>query len=112
MQMVGDDFALLELDLVRVVGKSAPETICAILGGSDVVERHEFRRLQELNAQFLCFYRGRDWSKARDTLNLCRSFAAEFKLARYFDLYESRIEDLERHPPADDWGGIWDADHK
>jgi len=58
------DFAVLEMDIVNVVGRTTPEPIYAILGESDVAQGSAFKVLQKQHASFLETYREQSWDKA------------------------------------------------
>jgi adenylate cyclase len=109
---VASEFAALELDLIRVKGKTEPEVIYSIFGGEDVAARVDFRELTELNARLLNEYRGRAWAAARETLQRCRAFEQTFELSRYLDLYAARIDEFVASPPPADWDGVFVATNK
>jgi adenylate cyclase len=107
---VGDRFALLELDVLRVKGKIEPETVYGIFGAADVAMADHFRRLREINQQMLACYRGRDWAKALEAVEQARAFEQRFDLAPYLDLYAARIVAFRANPPPDDWAGVYVAE--
>jgi adenylate cyclase len=106
MQAVGETFAALELDFVRVKGKADPERIYGVFGAADVAASEPFGRLRDLTAQMLACYRLRDWTKAEHALALCRASEQQFGLATFFDLYAARIAAFRTNPPPDDWDGV------
>ena len=61
---VKDRFAILELDFIRVKGKTEPEVIYAIAGREDVAQSENFQRLRKLTIEMLACYRSRDWDGA------------------------------------------------
>ena len=101
-----ESFALLELDLVRVVGKTNPERIFALLGDADRARSAEFRALRESHQTMLARYRARDWPGARAALAVARSRDPGLGLADLYDLYETRIERLTGEPPGADWDAV------
>ncbi len=112
MIAAGDEFAALELDIIRVKGKTEPEVIYGILGPSELAATERFRRLRDITEQMLSCYRNRDWSKALDAIEACRAFAGEFELATFFDLYASRIHAFRDAPPPSDWDGVHRSEEK
>ncbi len=109
---VGKEFAALELDLVRVKGKSEPEIIYGILGGPDLAATESFRRLAEINHRMLSHYRSQNWAKALEAIEQCRPFADEFGLSDFLDLYCERIRAFRERPPVADWDGVFTAEEK
>jgi adenylate cyclase len=105
-------FAALEIDLITVKGKTQPETIYTILGGEDVRDGEDFRKLHELHEKMLRLYRGRDWTGAWDALQFCKLEKNGFGLDEVYTLYASRIRLFQEQPPADDWDGVHAFDTK
>ncbi|HZF32529.1 MAG TPA: adenylate/guanylate cyclase domain-containing protein [Candidatus Angelobacter sp.] len=105
-----DDFALLELDLVRVKGRDTPLRIFTALGRSPVATGEEFKRLQQRHTEMLAAYRRQDWSAAHVALAFCRPLAPA--LAVLYDVYEQRIAEFETSPPPPDWDGVFTATTK
>lgn len=106
------DFALLELDLVRVVGRDRPERLFALLGGPDLAQESEFKQLSAAQQTLLSAFRARDWSAAQAALKALAPFADRFGLNRLNTLYAERIEAFVATPPEDDWNGVWTATEK
>jgi adenylate cyclase len=109
-QAIGETFALLELDIVRMRGKIEPETVYGIFGAEDIAAAAEFRQLRDRCQQMLTHYRARDFAKAADALAQCRAFAPRFDLAAFFDLYAARILAFRANPPPPDWAGVYVAE--
>ncbi|MFQ5971744.1 MAG: CHASE2 domain-containing protein [Alphaproteobacteria bacterium] len=109
-ERVAHGFALLELDLIAVKGKREAVRICGLLGGAELRDDPEFRRLVEHNGAMLAAYRGRDWDRAEGCLALCRD--NRHAVAELCQLYARRIEDYRERPPAPDWDGAHVATEK
>ena len=111
---VHNDFALIELDLIRVKGKNQPEHIFALLGGAKLREDSLFADLAMLNAAMLSAYRDTNWDQAETLLDEMEPIGLEIdhRLAGYFQVYRDRIVQMRRTPPPDDWTGIYDATSK
>ena len=111
-EAVGQQFALLELDRLQVVGKSAPETVYGLLGDATLAQSLAFQKLLHLNREMLAAYRDRDWAKAREKVAQIEALPDLFDIAGFCNLYRERIEDMETTPPPSDWAGIHVAGQK
>ncbi len=113
-EAVKDDFAVLELDLIRVKGKKLPERIFALLGDSELAKRAEFKALRNENQNLLDAYRGQEFEKARRAATGVERIAWSLSvdLSGYVGLYRDRLERLERNPPGTDWDGVFVAEFK
>jgi adenylate cyclase len=105
-------FAILELDLIAVKGKTEPETIYALLGRDDLAGDGRFQELRKIYSTMLYCYRSRDWEGAREAVELCRGSENKFGLAPLFDLYRTRIESFRESAPPADWAGVFVAETK
>jgi adenylate cyclase len=101
------DMALLEIDRVRVKGRSEPLTIHTLLAAS---RDAAFERLAEAQGRFLAAYRRQDWAAARTILAECRDLAPG--LADLHALYENRMADYETEPADPAWDGVYVATSK
>ena len=104
------DFAVLELDLIKVKGKTVPVNIFTLLGRKAVKQSAEFRLHEEAHNKMLAAYRGQNWKEARALLEECRR--TPFTLKALYDLYEERIKIYEAEPPGKDWDGTYTATSK
>jgi adenylate cyclase len=100
------DFALLELDLLRVTGKTEPVRIFTVLGGANVRRSADFERLESVHAAFLDEYRSRRWPDAIARLAACRELGRGFELDGLYDVYEERLAGYAVEPPPVDWRGV------
>jgi len=103
------ELAALELDLLRVKGKTRPVRIYALLGGEDVAARPEFVELAHAQDGLLAAYRGRRWEEALAALDVCRRLGSEFDLEDLHALYQARIDEYRATPPPPDWDGVHTA---
>jgi adenylate cyclase len=106
------DFAVLELDRVRVVGREAPETVHALLGDEALAATPEFTGLRAAHQAMLAAYHARDWDSARQLLSALEGQAAPFGLGQLHDLYSERIDALTAKPPPAGWDGVYTARSK
>jgi adenylate cyclase len=102
------DFALLELDQVRVKGKALPVRIFTALGDAEVGASNSFRELRSRHIALLGAYRQCDWDLATAALTGCREVAPD-AVAGLYDLYEKRIAEFRRQPPPAGWDGVYVA---
>lgn len=105
------DLAALELDLIRVVGKSHPVRIYALLGDHDVAASDGFQEWKILHDRMLCHYRDRDFDNAYQALRACKKQAGG-SLSHFYDLYAERIVMLKKIKLPDDWDGVFVAEGK
>ena len=107
-----EQFAILELDLVAVKGKTEPQTIYALLGREEIAGDIRFQELRKLYSTMLYCYRSRDWEGALEAIELCQSAEHNFGLTGLFDLYRTRIQAFRESAPPADWTGIFVAETK
>ncbi len=105
------DFAALEVDLIRVKGKTVPSRIYMLLGRPERAGTPDFQALAREQNAMLAAYRARDWDAAAAALARVRA-AGGAELAPLCDLYARRIEDFRRNPPPPDWDGVYTAETK
>ena len=109
-QTAGDagDWPTLELDMIRLVGKSQAQRIFTILPDPAQGEAYDLDRLGKQQAAMLDTYRERRWGTALTFLKQCRALAPE-SVAPYYDAFEARINGFRETPPPADWDGAFDA---
>jgi adenylate cyclase len=107
-----EKFAILELDLIAVKGKTEPETIYALLGREELNGDIRFQELRKLYSTAIYCYRSRDWEGALEAIEFCRSTEPNFGLMPLFDLYRTRILAFRESAPPADWKGIFVAETK
>jgi adenylate cyclase len=111
-QKAKDKFAIVELDLIAVKGKTEPETIYALLGREEIAADIRFQELRKLYSTMIYCYRSRDWDGALEAIELCRSAEPNFGLMTVFDLYRTRIQAFRESAPPADWKGVFVAETK
>ena len=105
-----DDFAVIELDLIKVKGKDEAVRIFALLGEPETGESPEFKAFAGRHQEMLAAYRGQRWQEARELVVECRNLNGG--LNGLYDLYDERLEAYEANPPGKDWGGVFVATTK
>lgn len=106
------DFALIELDRVRVVGRDAPMAIFALLGDERLHDDANFATLRASHAALLAAYRAQAWPEALAALEAAGPQFARFGIAALGTLFAERIASLAINPPAKDWDGTYQATAK
>jgi hypothetical protein len=101
-------FAMLELDLILVVGKTKPVRIFFLLGDESVRATSAFAALESAHDAMIRAYRRKDWTTALSELESCCSQAPEI-VQFVYQLYEQRLADLQASPPPPDWDGVFAA---
>lgn len=104
------EFPALELDFVRVKGRTAPSpiyTFCQLLDGAD----GRMAQLQPVHERFLVAYRKQQWDIADAAIGECRSLGIA-RLEPYYAVFSSRIAAYRDAPPAKDWDGVFTAHEK
>ena len=113
-QEVLGEFALMELDLIRVVGKDVPENIFALLGDETLFAHPDYAKAFELNSEMLAAYRNQDWNTVEVTLPKLRplfdSLGAD--LEDYLQMYRDRVAELRENPPTPGWDGVYASTKK
>jgi adenylate cyclase len=107
---LAEGWALLELDLIAVKGKSQAVRIYTLLGDAALAASAGFQAQQARHAHMLRCYRARDWDGALSALAECRE--TELPLQGLYDLYAGRIAAFHGAPPAVDWSGVYVAESK
>jgi adenylate cyclase len=96
-------FALLEIDFLRVPEMGEPLHIYALMGNPLVRASPKFRALETTHQEIFQAYRAQNWALARALVDECRRLPAAS--SQLYDIYESRISELERIPPGPGWDG-------
>jgi adenylate cyclase len=103
-------FATLELDLIRVKGKTIPVRIHALLGGPELLASTDFARRAGQHREMLAAFRSQRWA---DCEQLCRELQQALpKIHGLYDLYRERITEFRKLPPGDEWDGVYAATSK
>ncbi|MEM1429323.1 MAG: adenylate/guanylate cyclase domain-containing protein [Pseudomonadota bacterium] len=113
-ETVAQDFALIEIDLIRVKGKTAPERIYALLGDAAMQRSAGFAELAALNAEMRQAYAAQKWAAVRpalDRIDQCADVLG-VDLAGYTALYRGRCAAFLSTPPGPGWDGVTTAAEK
>ncbi len=102
------DFAFLELDLLKVKGKTEATRVFALLGDSGLKHSQGFILLAERHGEFLARYRAQDWDTAEALSRECEKLNTS-RLDRLYALYRERIAHFRMNPPPPQWDGAAEA---
>jgi adenylate cyclase len=105
------DFAAIEVDLIRVKGKTAPSRVFTILGGAERAGTDAFKTLEALQAGFLVAYRAAQWDAAARALDQVRAAGGD-QLSKLCAVYAARIAAFRQNPPPPGWDGVYVAETK
>ncbi len=103
--------ALLEVDLVRVVGRGEPVAIYTVLGEEPYARSDKFTALFSAHAHMIASYRSGDFDDAEAGLEEARGIAPK-RLHAFYDVYAERIAALKKDPPGADWDGVFTTREK
>jgi len=105
------EFAWLELDLIRVIGKKQPVRIYALIGDEQVKNEQKFIEAADLQDQFLSEYRQKKWENATELLKKIEQ-SGNYDLSVLNGLYSNRIEEYKGGDLPADWDGVYSATSK
>jgi adenylate cyclase len=106
-RLVGDRYALLEIDLISTPRHPEGRRVYALLGDPIMRANPKFRALQEAHALIFAAYRKQRWADARAAVAECRKLNGA--IPTLYDFYENRIAQYEANPPGEHWNGSWFA---
>jgi adenylate cyclase len=109
-ERVKDQYALLELDLIAVKGKSEAVHIYSLMGDSAYAASETFQAFKKNHEEMLIAYRSQRWAAAKAQIAGLRDYADANQTL--YNLYEDRISDYLENPPGVDWDGVYVASDK
>lgn len=107
-----EGFAIIEADLIQVVGRQTPERIFILAGEQKEAATDGFKALVPLHKKFLSAHRAQDWKTARSYIAALKKLSAPLEFDGYYDVMSARMDAYEINPPDKDWGGIYVATSK
>lgn len=106
-RMIGDRYALLEIDLISTPRHPEGRRVFALLGDPIMRANPKFRALQEAHALIFSAYRNKRWADARAAIIECRKLNGA--ISTLYDFYDARITQYETNSPGEYWNGSWFA---
>jgi adenylate cyclase len=113
------DFATLEVDLVRVKGKTRPVRLFTLVGEPEIGASEGFVALRREHEAMVAAYRGRDFEAAIALADRARALVPDglvldsvHGLEFLYDLYVERSRRFLVEPPPEGWTGEFVADSK
>jgi len=111
-RLAAPEFAAIELDLIKVKGKTAPERMYCLVGDAAVAGGEDFKALQAIQARFLEAYRAGKFAEAAEICIEAEDLTDKVGWTQgYYRMMRSRCEELVEHPP-EDWDGVYVAKEK
>jgi adenylate cyclase len=106
------EFALVEIDLIKVKGKTEPERIFALAGDKAMAGTPEFAAFLEKQEAFLVAYRAGDFEEALNRVRVAKVTAEGAGwISGYHDAMRKRTKKLIAAPPPI-WDGVFVATQK
>ena len=101
---------VIELDMIRVKGRSEPSRLYT-LQGCLAASPDRLGQLLPSHDAMLAAYRARDWDAADAGIAACRAAGVPV-LEKLYGIYQSRIAAWRETPPPADWDGVFTATEK
>jgi len=102
------EFAFIELDVLKVKGKTEATRIFALLGDNALKQSQDFIALTARHGEFLARFRAKDWDAAEALSRECEALNSS-RLDRLYALYRERIAFFRTNPPPPQWDGTAEA---
>lgn len=106
------DYAILELDMIQVKGKTEAVRIFGLMGRPEDAESEWFQKLKTCHEAMITAYRSQKWDEARALTKECRTLREDLFIDGFYDLMDERIDEFEANPPGADWNGVYVATSK
>ncbi|MGE4313366.1 MAG: CHASE2 domain-containing protein [Pseudobdellovibrionaceae bacterium] len=106
------EMAVIEVDMVRVVGREAPLKIYALLGDEIMADTSEFAHVTRLQNGFLAAYRAQDIDRAQEGLGALSRVKGFEVLSGYIEVMETRLAFMREKPHPKNWDGVYNAEQK
>lgn len=107
-----DTIIAMELDLVAVKGRDTPERIFTLMGDRFAPNAQALMQFTTLFHQMRTLYMKQAWQNALKVLDRLEKQGTVYLPNKLLHLYRRRIAYLQKHPPAQDWQGVYVAQGK
>ncbi len=111
MQTQAQDYAMLEMDLIRVKGKTKPVQIYALLGNESVKKSSVFQGLEALHQKMISSYRTQQWGEAEKIMDSLLEQKGFLQLEDLYRLYQKSIQIYKLRPFDPNWDGVNSLNH-
>jgi adenylate cyclase len=105
------DFAVLEMDLIQVKGKTKPVRVFNLTGDALFAQTENFQKLKTLHIEMLEAYRAQKFRKVQELCEACKPML-EGRLSAFYEVYTERAAALLADPPPKEWDGVFVATSK
>ena len=106
--LLGNEFVVRELDLLRVKGKKKPVRVYELVGRADALSGEGQELLERYNAGMALYWK-REFADALAEFNAALEVYPEDGPSK---LYRQRSEVLRDFPPKPDWDGVFQMKEK
>ncbi|MGH1378079.1 MAG: CHASE2 domain-containing protein [Alphaproteobacteria bacterium] len=110
-QSKASDLAMIELDLIQVVGREEAVRIYGLFGDDAMAKGTEFISWKSLHDEMLSYYRSQNFSMAYEMIEKCEQISGDYGASLY-SMYKERIRMMKETPLPDDWDGVFIAEGK
>lgn len=107
-----EDYAIFEMDRVKVVGRERPETVWALVGDPEQAKAPDFVTFKDLFGDLLEQYRSKHWDDARSVLRQLSETSFSVRFGKLLSIFGDRVASLEDQALPDDWDGVFIARQK
>lgn len=107
---IKDKFALIEVDIIQVKGKSEPIRVFTCFGDINTLQDNLFKTYHERHNAMVSAYRSQLWDDAEQIALECLEFP--HAPSELYAMYLDRIETYKKSPPSPDWDGVFVSDQK
>lgn len=105
------DYAVIDIDLIQVKGKTQPVKIYTVLGNETVMDSDEFQSFLMDHNTFMALYRAGDFAEAEKAIEACLSHDIAAPYHAYYTVMADRIAAYKKTPPQN-WNGVFVATSK
>ena len=105
------DFAAIELDKIKVVGRTQAVKIYGLFGDADEAKTEAFQKWQAVHDDMMAAYRAREFEKATDLAKECKEISGD-KGRELYEIYEERMSSLIGQDLPKEWDGTIEAERK
>jgi adenylate cyclase len=112
------DFAVLELDLIKVKGKTEAVRIFTLVGDEPIAKSADYLALKAVHDQMLAAYRAQHWDEAdakiKEAIGITERATAGLipQMRHFYEIYAERIVEYREHPPGPNWDAVYVATSK